>query len=314
MDAHAQPAGRRDFFRPDAKQNKQILEHIVSMLHVVVPILFVLIWSTGFVVARGALPHADLQLFLLIRLSITAVIMATLALLVRGAWPRGKQIPYQILTGVLLQGVYLCFSYWAITHGMAAGIMALLGALQPLFTALIVVLGGKRLAYRTWSGLIIGFAGVTFVLWPKLMASSSTSLPVMAVIAALLSVLGVTIGALLQKSLANADLRAASSLQNVGGVAVALLMTLATGTGQWDGTPQLWGALAWSVIVASVIGLTLLLWMLRHGDATKVAALILLVPPLASLQAYVFFKETLTPMQFSGFALALFGVVLARRT
>jgi len=79
------------------------------------------------------------------------------------------------------------------------------------------------------------------------------------------------------------DLRAASSLQNVGGAAVAAAMMLLTGTRQWDGSVQLWSALAWSVVVASLMGLTLLLWMLRRGDATKVTALMLLVPPLAAL-------------------------------
>lgn len=282
------------------------------MLHTAVPILFVVIWSTGFVVARGALPHADLQLFLLVRLSMTAVIMAVLALLARGTWPRGKHIAHHIATGVLLQGAYLCFSYWAITHGMAAGVMALLGALQPLFTAVIVVFGGQRLPARTWLGLIVGFGGVGCVLLPKVAHTDAGALPVLAVVAALLGVLGVTIGSLLQKSLASIDLRAAASLQNVGGALVALIMLLATGTWHWDGALPLWGALAWSIIVASLMGLTLLMWMLRQGDATKVTALMLLVPPLAALQAFVLFDETLAPVQMAGFALALGGVVLAR--
>src|SRR5690606_29944794 len=132
--------------------------------------------------------------------------------------------------------------------------------------------------------------------------------------AAIFSVLGVTAGALLQKWLAPVDLRVAASVQNFGGAAVALLMTVLVGTTHWDGAPALWGALAWSVIVASVIGTTLLMWMLRHGDATKVTALILLVPPLAALQAFFFFGETFSVVQFIGLALALAGVVLARST
>ncbi len=285
------------------------------MLRFAIPALFVLIWSTGFIAAKFALPHSDLQLFLLVRLSITAVLMALLA---RAAgvitWPSGRQLGYQLLAGVLLQGVYLCFSYFAITHGMAAGVMALLGSLQPLFTALFVVLTGTKLSARVWMGLFIGFAGVTCVLLPKIASSGSDSLSLFAVGAALFSVLGVTAGALLQKWLAPVDLRAAASVQNLGGAAVALMMTALVGTGQWDGTLALWAALSWSVIVASVIGTTLLMWMLRHGDATKVTALILLVPPLASVQAFLFFRETLSVVQFIGLALALTGVLLARST
>lgn len=285
------------------------------MLRFAIPALFVLIWSTGFIAAKFALPHGDLQLFLLVRLSITAVLMALLAR-AAGAmiWPSGRQLGYQFLAGVLLQGVYLCFSYFAITHGMAAGVMALLGSLQPLFTALFVVLTGTKLSARIWMGLLIGFVGVACVLLPKIASSASDSLSLLAVAAAVFSVLGVTAGALLQKWLAPVDLRAAASVQNLGGAAVALAMTLLVGTGQWDGTFELWAALSWSIIVASVIGTTLLMWMLRHGDATKVTALILLVPPLASMQAFLFFRETLSMVQFVGLALALTGVLLARST
>lgn len=283
------------------------------MLHVAIPALFVLIWSTGFIAAKFAMPHGDLQFFLLIRLSITAVLLALLAQFagVR-VWPKGKQLFYQLLAGVLLQGVYLCFSYFAITRGMAAGVMALLGSLQPLFTALFVVVSGARLSASVWMGLLIGFAGVACVLAPKLTSGGDDSLSLLAVGVALLSVVGVTAGSLLQKWLAPIDLRAAASIQNVGGAAVALIMTVLVGSTYWDGTLTLWAALSWSVIVASVIGTTLLVWMLRHGDATKVTALILLVPPLASIQAYFFFSETLSAIQVVGIVLALAGVLLVR--
>jgi drug/metabolite transporter (DMT)-like permease len=276
------------------------------------PIIFVLIWSTGFIVAKAVTPHADLQLFLLARLTATALVMGLLAMIAGVAWPRGRELGYQFVAGVLLQGVYLCLSYWAITHGMAAGVMALLGALQPLFTALFVASTGKTLASRTWLGLGIGFVGVACVLAPKLVISGTGSLTVASVAAALLSVVGVTIGALFQQWMAKVDLRAASSIQNVGGAAVALLMTMLVGTGEWDGSTVLWGALVWAVLVPSVVGTTLLMWMMRQGDATKVTALILLVPPLASLQAFLFFRETLSAAQLVGFVLALGGVVLAR--
>ena len=65
-------------------------------------------------------------------------------------------------------------------------------------------------------------------------------------------------------------------------------------------------------MVPSVVGTTLLMWMMRHGEATKVTALLLLAPPLAAVQAYFVFNETLSPVQFVGFTLALIGVLLAR--
>jgi len=282
------------------------------MLRFGAPILFVVIWSTGFIVARAVSQHADLQLFLLARLSATSLVMGSLAAIAGATWPRGREIGYQLFAGMLLQGAYLCFSYWAISQGMAAGVMALLGALQPLFTALFIAATGTALGGRTWAGLLIGFAGVGCVLAPKLAISGAGSLSLAAAGAALLSVVGVTIGTLLQQWLQKIDLRVASSIQNAGASVVALLMTGLVGTGAWDGSPILWSALVWAVLVPSVIGTSLLMWMMRHGEATKVTSLLLLVPPLAAIQAYAFFRETLSPVQFIGFALALLGVVLAR--
>ena len=131
-------------------------------------------------------------------------------------------------------------------------------------------------------------------------------------LSALFSVAAITAGALVQKWLVHVDLRAAACVQNVGGVATAALAVVLVGTNDWDNTAILWGALIWAVLVPSVIGTTLLMWMMRHGEATKVTALLLLAPPLAAIQAYLLFHETLSPVQFVGFALALSGVLLAR--
>lgn len=285
----------------------------MNMLRLGIPLVFVLIWSTGFIVAKAALPHADLQLFLVVRFSSTAMVMGCAALAAGVRWPGARRAGPHLLAGGLMQGIYLCASYWAITHGMAAGVMALLGALQPLFTALLAVsFMGKTLQSRVWLGLVIGFAGVALVLAPKLAAHGVGSLTLLPVTAALASVLAVTTGAIVQKWLAATDLRMASSIQNVGAAMVAVVAALLVGTLRWDGTPILWGALAWSVLVPSVVGTTLLMWMMRHGDATKVTALLLLVPPLAAVQAYLVFGETLAPIQFIGFALALGGVLMTR--
>jgi len=283
------------------------------MLRFGIPILFVLIWSTGFIVGKAVVPYADLQLYLLARLCLTAAVLGAAALAVRASWPRGREWGPHLVAGVLMQGIYLCASYWSISHGMAAGVMALLGALQPLFTALFLVVGARaRLGGQTWLGLAVGFAGVACVLAPKLAAVGVGSLTLASTAAAIVSVLSITAGALVQKWLPAADLRSAGCVQNMGGAAVAMVSVLTVGSGFWDGSPILWAALSWAVLVPSVVGTTLLMWMMRHGEATKVTALILLAPPLAAIQAYLFFRETLSPVQFLGFALALGGVLLAR--
>jgi drug/metabolite transporter (DMT)-like permease len=283
------------------------------MLRALVPVLFVFLWSTGFVVARAAAPHADLQFFLLWRFIAVALLLGVAALIARVRWPTPRDAILHVVTGALMMGVYLTFGYWAIARGLPAGIMALLGALQPLFTALLVLLLHRRQpAPRTWIGLLVGLCGVALVLAPKLAAHADAPLGGLAVAAGILSVAAVTFGTLAQRRLSHCDLRAALSLQNVGAALVALATTLGVGHFQWDGTLVVWLSLAWGVFGASIVAAMLLTWMMRHGEATHVTALMLLVPPLAALLAFALFHETLTPLQFIGFALALGGVLLAR--
>src|ERR1700742_2280881 len=176
---------------------------------------FVIIWSTGFIVAKFAAPHANLQFFLLLRFALTTSVMGGAAAASSVPWPKGKALLAHLAAGAMMQGVYLCASYWSIVHGMAAGIMALLGALQPLFTALYLVVATRaRFGPKTWGGLLVGFAGVACVLAPKLATTGTGSLTVLSVLTALLSVAAITAGALLQKWLPRVDLRSAGCIQN----------------------------------------------------------------------------------------------------
>ncbi len=281
------------------------------------PLLFVAIWSTGFLVGRGVSAHADPFWFLAARFVGVATLFAAAAWWARVEWPRGpRRILLHLAAGALMNGLYVGPSWWAMSRGLPAGVMALIGALQPLFTALIAVaVLRRRLGATTWAGLALGFGGVALVLWPRLSASAGVaalSLPVL--LAAAGSILALTVGSMVQKSpLAAGDLRSASAVQNVGSIAVLVLMAVCLGEARWDGAPLLWGYLAYSVLVLSIGGATLLIWLMRHGEATRTAALVLAVPPLSALQAWAIFGETLTALQVVGFAVAIAGVALARR-
>jgi drug/metabolite transporter (DMT)-like permease len=280
---------------------------------------FVVLWSTGFVVARAITPYADPNLFLLARFGGTALIFALAAIVARAAWPTGRDLGKHLAAGALLQGVYLGAGYWAVAQGLSAGVMALLGALQPLATAAVAApLFGERLSRRGWTGMALGLAGVVLVLEPKLAAAappaSHGNAPAwLVVFISILAVASITAGTLFQKtSLAKADIRSASAVQNVGAALVAAVLALALGEHHWIASPTLWASLAWGIVMLSGISVTLLVWMVRRGDAARATALMFLAPPLAALQGYVGFAETLLPVQIAGFAVALAGVLLAR--
>jgi drug/metabolite transporter (DMT)-like permease len=280
---------------------------------VVASILFVLVWSTGFVVARAAIPHADPQALLLARMIATASLLgiAAAALRERGLPP--ARAAWHVALGAMMPGFYLCAGWWAVSRGMPAGIMSLLGALQPLPIALIAFLAfGERLPPRSIAGMAVGAVGVALVLGPTL-ERGGAGVAVLPALFGLAAVLAMAAGTLLQHRLLAGDpLLRAVSLQNVGGALVGGIVWLAIGTEHWDGGVVLWASFAWSVFGLSIGGLVLFAWLIARQGATRVSTLLLLVPALAAIEAWALFGEALGPVQLAGFVVALGGVLLAR--
>ncbi|SAL56850.1 DMT family transporter [Caballeronia humi] len=291
------------------------------MLTFLVAAVFVFLWSTGFIVARAITPYVDPNLYLLARFCGTALLFVAIARIARVRWPRGRDAVRHLFAGALLQGVYLGAGYWAVAQGVGAGVMALLGALQPLLTAAIAArLFGERLSRRAWAGLALGLAGVALVLSPKIASGGSQAVHAtggvpqwFVVTVAVLSVVAITAGTLYQKtSLASADIRSASALQNIGAALVAGVLAWALGEHRFVASAVTWLSLAWGIVMLSGVATTLLVWMVRRGDASRATALLFLAPPLAAVESYLAFGETLGAVQVAGFVVALIGVMLAR--
>jgi drug/metabolite transporter (DMT)-like permease len=277
-------------------------------------ILFVLVWSTGFVVARAAIPHADPQAFLLARMAATALLLGGAAAAMREPRLRATRAARHMALGAVMPGFYLCAGWWTVSRGMPAGIMSLLGSLQPLPVALLSFLFfGERLPRRGVFGMIVGAAGVAMVLTPTLERGGGgvAVLPALFGVAAIVAMSAATL--VQHRMLAGDPLLRTVALQNVGGVFVGGLSWLASGTGRWDGGLVLWASFAWSVLGLSIGGLVLFAWLVARQGATRVSTLLLLVPALAAIEAWALFGEALGPIQLVGFVLALGGVLLARR-
>ena len=277
-------------------------------------LLFVLIWSTGFIVARGTVPHGAPELILSVRMTLTALLLGFVAWRAGQRLPRGKRLMLHLAAGAMLHGVYLTVSWWAVYNGMPAGIMSLLGALQPLMVAVAgAFLLGDRLLARGWAGLAIAIAGVVCVLLPAIEKSGAGAVPILPAFAGLLAVVAMAAGTLVQRgSIAGDGIWISGAVQNAGGAIVAVAAALIVGEARWDGAPLLWLGLAWSVLGLSAGGLSLLIWLVRTQGPTRMSMLLLLVPPLAAVEAWLLFDEKLVPVQLAGFTLALTGVLLGR--
>jgi drug/metabolite transporter (DMT)-like permease len=278
------------------------------------PPLFVVIWATGFIVARLVAPHADPLHFLSLRYALATAVLALAALAVRAPWPAtGRAWTAGLVAGVLLHGGYLGGVFWAVKHGLPAGIAALIAGLQPLVTgALVGPLLGERVSPRRWLGIAVGFCGALLVVAPKLGAADG--FPPLPVAVCFLGVVSITLGTIWQKRTSvAADLRTNTVAQYIGALAVTLPVALLLEGGRLDPTPPFLVGLAWAVFGLSIGAIGLLLLLIRRGAVAGVAALLYLVPPVSALMAYALFGETLTPVQILGMAVAAAGVAIASR-
>jgi drug/metabolite transporter (DMT)-like permease len=282
------------------------------------PWVFVLIWSSGFIVARYGMPHAPPMKFLALRYALSVACFLAWALLARAAWPRSRaQLGHLAVTGVLMHAGYLGGVWAAVKLGMGAGLAALLVGLQPVLTAIWVSLRGGEVARRQWAGLALGLAGLVLVVWQKLGMGEvhGTNL-----LLALLALVSITAGTLYQKRFVQpCDVRTANLVQLAAALVVtaplALLETEAIRWVQADGSlsGELLGALAWSVLGLTLGGSSLLYLLIQKGAATTVSSLMYLVPPATALMAWLLFGEPITVLIIAGMALTAVGVGLVVR-
>lgn len=280
------------------------------------PLLFVALWSTGFIGAKFGLPDAGPLTFLSLRYAIVLVLMGALAWLARAPWPRTAREWLHIgVSGVLVHGVYLGGVFIAISHGLPAGVTAIVVGLQPVLTALGAnMLLGERVRPTQWAGLGLGFVGVALVVAHKVGAGHSVADLSTTLLPALLALLAITAGTLYQKRYCPAfDLRTGSVVQFLPTLALTLVAAAATETLQVHWTPSFAFALAWLVLVLSLGAVSLLNVLIRSGSAVNVASLFYLVPPATALIAWALFGETLTGLALLGMVLTVLGVWLARR-
>jgi drug/metabolite transporter (DMT)-like permease len=274
------------------------------------PFLFVLIWSTGFVVAKFGLPYAPPLTFLLLRFSSVLLILGPLVLLMRAPWPSGKA-GHIALAGVLVQAGYLGGVWCAIKLGMPAGLSALIVGMQPILTAFAAPLIGEKVRGRQWLGLALGLAGVGLVVANKITLIGLTWHSIALCLMALLSI---TVGTLYQKRhCPQFDLRAGTLIQFAASFVVVLPfavafehLTPALQTVQW--TPRFIGALLWSVLALSIGAIFLLFALIRKSAATSVTSLLYLTPPTTALMAWAMFGEAFSRIGMAGMLLAVIGV------
>lgn len=285
------------------------------------PVVFVLIWSTGFIVARFGMPHAPPLSFLSLRYALSIACFLPWILWAKVAWPQSRQqFLHLSVTGVLMHAGYLGGVWLAVKAGMGSGLSSLVVGFQPVLTAIWLAysLRGSDqpgVSRRQWLGLLLGFVGLLMVVWRKLTLGTPLDHVTPAnMVFALGALLSITVGTLYQKRFVKpCDVRSANTVQLMAALVLTLpLAWMETETMRWNG--ELVGAMAWSVLGLTLGGSSLLYMLIQRGAAASVTSLMYLVPPTTAMMAWFLFGESITAMTLAGTALTALGVSLVVRS
>ncbi len=282
------------------------------------PGVFVLIWSTGFIVAKFGLPYAPPLSFLSLRYALSIACFGVWCAVSRAVWPASRaQWMHLAVTGMLMHAGYLGGVWIAVKAGMGSGLAALIVGLQPVLTALWMSSvgasndGKSSVSSRQWLGLLLGFGGLLMVVARKFGVGSEVTLLTLG--AEVVALLSITAGTLYQKRFVQSgDVRSANTIQLMAALVVTLPFALLEAESiTW--TPSFVGAMAWSVLALTLGGSSLFYLLIQRGAATAVTSLLYLVPPTTALMAWLLFDEAITLTTVLGTALTAFGVSLVVR-
>lgn len=280
-----------------------------ALLGIGAPALFVFLWSTGFISAKLGLPHIEPMTFLALRFGIASLGFLAIVLWSGLRWPRPMDALHQMVSGLLLHGVYLGGVFAAMAQGVEAGAAALIVGMQPLLVAAVAApLLGEQVGVRQWLGLALGLLGVGLVVADKLGQGLGTSTGIAFAVVALF---GITIGTLYQKRHGKGlDIRVGNVFQFAAAAIATGLLAVIFESRDIDWQPALVTALLWSIVVLSFGAVSLLMWLIAKGAASRVASLFFLVPPTTAVMAWLLFDERLPPLALLGMAAVVVGVAL----
>ena len=273
--------------------------------------VFVLLWSTGFIVARYGTADSGPLTFLAIRVTIAAVILGLLSRLARESALTSREKVIQMISGLGIHGLYLGGVFVAIDLGLPSGVSALIAALHPVVTTVCgrLLLREELNVRRVW-GVVLGCVGVVVVVVERGGATDSVSTG--ALVAMAIAVVGMSAGTLVQRQFAvSTPLLGGTAWQYLASAVVFSLGALMYENWDFSVTPQSLGALAWSVGVLSLGAILIMLWLLKRQAASQVSSLFFLTPALSTVQGALLFGEALGPLSVLGLGVALFGVWLA---
>jgi drug/metabolite transporter (DMT)-like permease len=271
---------------------------------------FVAVWGSGYIATKIGLHYAAPFTFLALRFCFGLLCLIPIVFLWKTRWPRDRsELGHLVVAGLLMHAVQLGGSHYAQYLGMSAGVTALIISCQPLLTALIASRFLKEhLLPGQWLGVVIGLAGVALVVWHKIDIREVT---VGSLAGTLIALAGVTSATLYQRTFApRSDLKAAAVIQFAASLVVLAPLAAAVEGFRVVWAWQMAASIAFLVIFASILGVSVLNFLMRRGEATRVASMMYLPPVFAVVLELAFFRVVPSGLSLIGMAVTCAGVAM----
>jgi drug/metabolite transporter (DMT)-like permease len=279
---------------------------------------FVLFWNSGFIGAEFGLKYSGpFSLMFWRYFALSFFLFAYLLLRKRLKAVRRSAIIVNMLVGVLAHGVWLACVLWALDYGVPAGIVALVVALQPLATgAFSGMVTGEPTPLHRWLGLLVGFAGVGISVLSGIDFDNPES--VFAYLVPIGSVIAITAATLIQRKMEIKDAKARLPIdlslfyQSVATALALALPAIFVENLQAEWSKEFIGIMLWLVFAVSLLAYTLMWILIKRIDATRVAGLFYLGPPVTMLMAWATLGDTPGSYEIIGLIVVFAGVVLTQ--
>ena len=268
------------------------------------------VWGAGYVFTKAGLQYAAPFTFLTLRFTFGLVCVAAILLVWKPKWPTSRAgFAHLMVAGLLMHVVQLGGSHYAQYLGMSAGVAALIIACQPLLTAFVAsAFLGERLRGGQWLGVFVGLAGVVLVVWHKMdiREVSAGSLA-----GTLIALAGVTAATLYQRHFSpRADLMASAAVQFAVAALIFAPLAFAVEGFKFRVETPLVVSIAVLVIFASLLGVSALYYLLRHGEATRVTSMMYLPPVFAVVLEAAWFGLVPSALALASIAVTCAGVAM----
>jgi drug/metabolite transporter (DMT)-like permease len=273
--------------------------------------VFIVIWSTGFMIAKYGMPYSEPMTFLALRFFGVLVILFPFVMWFKAPWPSWRQVKHIAVAGALIQFIYLGGVWLSVRQGMPAGLSALIVGLQPILTAVFASFLAEKVSRNQWVGLMLGLLGVFLVVYAKI---DTAGVSLMNLLFNLVALIAITGGTMYQKKFCpQFDLRTGSMIQFATSAILATIGAFVFETRQINWTLPMIGALVWGIVCISIGAMTLLFLLIQKGNATKVSSLMYLTPPTTALMAWVLFDEKLSFLIMIGTFITMIGVLIVNQ-